>query len=196
MFKLLQSKNRNTPTLNWRLLAATTLLALTAGAAQTALAAPDGHGMHDSREGGRMHMEGGGGMGGMALSARHLERVLDSVNATAEQRAQITKIVEAARADSVAQQATRRSLHQQSQALFAQPNVDARAAEALRQQMLAQHDQASKRMLQVKLDISRVLTPEQRKTLAERMEKRRGMMERHQMERQQMESQSLDKPKA
>ena len=35
--------------------------------------------------------------------------------------------------------------------------------------MLAQHDQASKRTLQAMLDVSRVLTPEQRKALAERM---------------------------
>jgi Spy/CpxP family protein refolding chaperone len=55
--------------------------------------------------------------------------------------------------------------------------------------MLAQHDQASKRKMQVMLDVSRVLTPEQRKTLADRMAKRRAMMERHHSERQ-----ALDRP--
>jgi Spy/CpxP family protein refolding chaperone len=34
-------------------------------------------------------------------------------------------------------------------------------------------------MLQMMLDISAVLTPEQRKALAERMAQRRSMMERH-----------------
>ena len=72
-------------------------------------------------------------------------------------------------------------------ALFTQPTVDARAAEALRQQMLAQHDQASQRMLQTMLDVSRVLTPEQRKTLSDRMQQRRSMMERHRHERQSLD---------
>ena len=192
MFKSLMALKLKQNPLSWRLLTATTLLALAAGVAQTALAAPGGSGgpgMH----GGRGHAEGAGahaGMGGMAWSPRHLDRMLDSVNATADQRAQITKIVDAARADMQAQRATSQSLHQQSQALFAQTTVDARAAETLRQQMMAQHEQASKRLMQVKLDISRVLTPEQRKTLAERMESRRSLMERHRLERQ-----ALDKPK-
>ena len=56
------------------------------------------------------------------------------------------------------------------------PNVDAGAAEALRQQMLAQHDQASKRVLQAMLDVSKVLTPEQRAQLGERMKRRAAMM--------------------
>jgi Spy/CpxP family protein refolding chaperone len=111
------------------------------------------------------------------------------VNATAEQRAQVKQILQAAQADMQAQREAGRKLREQGQALFAQPTVDARAAEALRLQMLAQHDQASKRKMQVMLDVSRVLTPEQRKTLADRMAKRRAMMERHHSERQ-----ALDRP--
>ena len=71
--------------------------------------------------------------------------------------------------------------------LFRQPTVDANAAEALRQQMLQQHDQASRRMLQAMLDVSRVLTPEQRAQLAQRMQQRREMMQRHEQERRQLE---------
>ena len=128
---------------------------------------------------------GGGGTGGMAMMGHpgHIERMLDSVNATADQRAQIKQIVQAAAADMQAQRAAARALHEQSRQLFTQPTVDARAAEALRQQMLAQHDQASKRALQTMLDVSRVLTPEQRKLLADRMAQRRSMMERHRAER-------------
>jgi protein CpxP len=62
--------------------------------------------------------------------------------------------------------------------LFTQPTVDARAVETLRQQMLAQHDQASKRMMQAMLDGSRVLTPEQRAKMADMAGQRRAMMER------------------
>ena len=128
----------------------------------------------------------GGGMGMMG-GPRHIERLLDAVNATPEQRAQIQQILKTAQADMSAQREAGRRMHEQGQALFAQPTVDARAVETLRQQMLAQHDLASKRMTQVMLDVSRVLTPEQRKTLADRMAQRRAMMERHQAERGAME---------
>lgn len=163
-----------------RMLMATMLVAATAALSQTAWAGPHGGpGGHD------MH----GGMGMMGGGPRMAERMLDSVNATAEQRAQVKQILQAAQADMQAQREAGRKLREQGQALFAQPTVDARAAEALRVQMLAQHDQASKRKMQVMLDVSRVLTPEQRKTLADRMAKRRAMMERHHSERQ-----ALDRP--
>ena len=156
----------------WRLLLATLTLAVAAGVSQTAMANPfGGHDGHHSMMGG----------------PHRVERMLDGVNATPEQRAQIKQIMQAAHTDMKAQHEAGRKLREQSQALFAQPTVDARAAEALRQQMLAQHDQASKRKLQVMLDVSRVLTPDQRKTLADRMEKRRSMMERHRSERESME---------
>ena len=61
--------------------------------------------------------------------------------------------------------------------IFAAPTVDAAAAESLRQQMLAQHDQASKRMLQAMLDVSKVLTPEQRAKMAERAKQRQAVMQ-------------------
>jgi Spy/CpxP family protein refolding chaperone len=158
-----------------RMLMATMAVAMAAALSQTAWAGP--HGGHD------MH----GGMGMMGGGPRMAERMLDSVNATAEQRAQVKQILQAAQADMQAQREAGRKLREQGQALFAQPTVDARAAEALRLQMLAQHDQASKRKMQVMLEVSRVLTPEQRKTLADRMAKRRSMMERHHSERQALE---------
>ncbi len=156
-----------------RLMGVTVLLALAAATAQTAQAQPAGepHGpRHGMRHGGPdMAMD----------SPRMVERMLDAVSASAEQRAQIKQLTDAARADMKAQHDSGRQLREQSAALFAQPTVDARAAEALRQQMLARHDQASKRQLQLMLDISRVLTPEQRKLLADRMVQRRAMMEKH-----------------
>jgi Spy/CpxP family protein refolding chaperone len=171
------TSNRRGPRLSRpaRQIAITLALALAGGAWQVAQAAPGpgGPGMQGEHAG-----PGGWGDG------RHLQRMLDSVNATADQRTQIQQIVTAAQTDLKAQRAQGRALHQQSQALFAQPTVDARAAEVLRQQMLAQHDQASKRRLQMMLDISRVLTPEQRAKVAERMNQRRAMMERHRAERE------------
>lgn len=161
----------------WRIVLAVTALALGACLTQMAWALPfGGHGGLGSHE-----------MGG---SPRHMERLLDEAKATPDQRAQIKQITEAARADMAAQREAGRRLHEQNQALFAQPTVDARTAETLRQQMLAQHDQTSKRMLQLKLDISRVLTPEQRATLNERMKQRGELMQRHRQERD-----GLEKPR-
>lgn len=175
--KTLTSTSPISPGTAWRMLLTTLVVAVAAGVSQTALASPFGG--HDGHPGAGGH--------GMMGGPHRVERMLDGVNATPEQRAQIKQIMQAAHTDMKAQREAGRKLREQSQALFAQPNVDARAAETLRQQMLAQHDQASKRGLQVMLDVSRVLTPEQRKTLAERMDKRRSMMERHRTERESME---------
>lgn len=135
---------------------------------------PGGHGGH-----------GGPGMG--MMGGRGMERMLDQVNATAEQRAQIKTILQAARNDMQSQQAARKALHEQERAVWTQPTVDARAVETLRQQKLALHDAASKRMTQARLDISRVLTPEQRKLIGERMAQRQALMQRHQAERAALE---------
>jgi Spy/CpxP family protein refolding chaperone len=131
--------------------------------------------------------------GGMGMNGRHLGRMLDAVNATPEQRSQIKAIMEAAHKDLAALHENGRKLHEQGQSVFTQANVDAAAAEKLRQQMLAQHDAASKRMMQGMLDAAKVLTPEQRKTLSDKMAQRRGMMERHRAERHQMDGASAPK---
>jgi Spy/CpxP family protein refolding chaperone len=133
----------------------------------------------------RHHMHGGP-MGGF-MGGRMLEHALDSVNASAEQRTRIQEIMKAAAADLRQQREASRGLREQAMALFTQPTVDARAVEALRQQMVQQHDQSSRRWTQALLDASAVLTPEQRQQLAERMKQRRDMMQRHQRERRALE---------
>lgn len=163
---------RRNPSL--RALLAVTALALGAAFSHVALAAPqEGRGPGDHS--GMMDRAGPG----MHAAPRRMERLLDEVKATPEQRAQIKQITEAARADMSALHDAGRKLHDQERALFAQPTVDARTAETLRQQKLAHHDLASKRMLQMKLDLSRVLSPEQRAQMNERMQKHLGMMQRH-----------------
>ena len=159
--------------------AATFVLVLAAGITQTAIAQP--YGGHAGHRGGGMD-----GPGMALMHPHHMERVLDSVNATAEQRAQIKQIVQAAHSDLKAQREAGRAMREQGQALFVQTNVDARAAESLRVQMVAQHDQASKRMLQAMLDVSRVLSAEQRKALGDRLAQRKAMAERHRVERESM----------
>ncbi len=127
----------------------------------------DGHGM-----GGRGMM-----MGSPERIGRMIDHMLDGLKATDAQRTQIKQIAQAAASDIKAQREAGRALRQKGLQILAAPTVDAAAAESLRQQMLAQHDQASKRGLQAMLDIAKVLTPEQRATLGERMKQRSEMMQ-------------------
>ena len=139
---------------------------------------------HDGGGFGGRH--GGQGMSGM-MGGRMIERVLDRVNATPDQRAQIKKIGEAAFADMKTRREAGKALREQGLKVFTAPNVDATAVEALRQQQMAHHDQASRRISQALLESSRVLTPEQRKQMADEMAKRGSMMKRHMQERQQLD---------
>ena len=166
-----------------RLFGGVVLVAALGSAAISAWAQPGGHGGH-----GEQGLRGGAGMMGLPMHGRMVERMLDSVNATAEQRAQVKQIAERAAADMKAQHESGRALREQGMKLFTQPVVDGNAAEALRQQMMQRHDQASRRMMQTMLEVSRVLTPEQRKQLAERMAQRGDMMRRHMQERQSIEA--------
>jgi protein CpxP len=166
-------------------LVATGLLAAVLGTVTLATFAQPGPGYGPG--GGYGHgpgmMHGGGPGMGMMGGGRGMERMLDSVNASAEQRSQIKAIFDRARTDMQAQHESGRALRQQMMALFTQPVVDANAVEALRQQSLEHHDQASRRMTQAMVEASRVLSPEQRKQLADQAAKRSERMQRHWQER-------------
>ena len=142
--------------------------------------------------GGPMDGPMGGHRPGMMFDApgghmgHHIDHMLDGIGASDAQRAQIKQIMMAAGADMKAQRAAGRALHAQAIQIFGAPTVDAGAAEALRQQMEAQHDRASKRMLQAMLDASKVLTPEQRAKLAQRAGEREAIMQER-MQREQRE---------
>lgn len=135
-------------------------LLVAAGAGNVALA--DGAGSHRPGE------------GALPLGGPRLERILDDVDASPEQRQQIEQIAREARSDLLAQRETAQSLRQRALELFAQPTVDANAVETLRRQMLAGHDAASKRMALAMLDISRVLSPEQRRQIVQTLQQRRA----------------------
>lgn len=159
-----------------------------------AWAGGSGHGGHGGPGMDGMHMAAGMGMGGhhgkhgFALGGRHLERMLDKVDATPAQREQIRPLMAKAGADLKAMHEEARALHEQGLKLWAQPQIDAAAAERLRQQMLAQHDKVSKRMLQATLDVGQVLTPAQRAKMAERMQERmRKHQERHERMHERMQ---------
>jgi periplasmic protein CpxP/Spy len=119
----------------------------------------------------------GHGMSGMMLfggSPEHIGRavdhLLDGLNATDAQRSQIKQIATAAGTDLKTQRDAGRALRERALQVFTAPNVDANAAEALRQQMQAQQDQTSRRVLQAMLDVSRVLSPEQRTQIGQRLQ--------------------------
>jgi len=110
------------------------------------------------------------GRGGGLFGGRHLSRLLDGANATATQRDQVKQIVNKAETDLKALREQDQSLREQGLKLWAQPVLDDAAAESLRQQMLAQHDKVSKRLMQAMLDLGKVLTPEQRVKVTEQMQ--------------------------
>jgi len=133
------------------------------------------------RGSGPMHGPGPGAMmmfgGSPEHVARHVDRMLDGLNATDAQRTQIKQIAQAAAVDLKAQHEAGKALRERGLQIFAAPTVDANAAESVRQQLETQHDQSSRRMLQAMLDVSRVLTPEQRAKIAERIKQHQATMQ-------------------
>ncbi len=167
---------QSVPRDRWLLMMAL-LFALGGALASSAWAQPGGH------PGAGMMMFGGS----PERMGRMIDHMLDGVAASDAQRSQIKQIAQAAAADLKGQHETTRGLRERSMQVFTAPNVDANAAEALRQQLSAQHDQSSRRMLQAMLDISRVLSPEQRVKLGERFKQRSAQHEERmqRLERQQ-----------
>jgi len=128
-------------------------------------------GHRGGHHGGAAMMPHGGG-----LFAGRIEHLLDLVNATDAQRSQIDAIFKAARQDMSGQREAGRKLHEQMATLYTATNIDAAAIEAVRQQLSAHHEAASKRMSQASIEAARVLTPEQRARIAELMKKRQARM--------------------
>ena len=130
---------------------------------------------------GAMHGPGPGAMmmfgGSPERVARHVDHMLDGLNASDAQRSQIKQSAQAAAVDLKAQHEAGKALRERGLQIFAAPTVDANAAESVRQQIEAQHDQASRRVLQAMLDVSRVLTPEQRAKIAERVKQHQATMQ-------------------
>jgi Spy/CpxP family protein refolding chaperone len=154
----------------WRLAAACAVVAAATSAMLPAQAA--------------RHDDGPGAMGSMGLFmgppqriAAHVDHLLNGLNATDAQRAQITQIAQAAATDLKTQHAAAKALREQSLQIFTAPAVDAAAAESVREQMQAQHDQASRRVLQAMLDIDQVLTPDQRALIGTRIKQRQAAMQ-------------------
>ncbi len=129
-------------------------------------------------------MKGHGGPGmGLPFAGPGFDRLLDDVQATDAQRKQIREITDKARADLRVLHDKAREQHENAMALWTAPKIDPAEAEKQRQQMLAHHDQVSKRMMQAMLDVGQVLTPEQRAKAAVLIKQRHERMKDHMQER-------------
>lgn len=159
---------------------AASLLLLGGGLAVTA-SAHQGEGPGRHGQGGMHAMHAG--MMGPGMGPGMGARALDAVGATDEQKAQIRQIMDGARNDLQGQREAGRALREQMRALLAAPTVDANAVEALRQQQQAHREQASRRMTQALVEVSRVLTPEQRQAMAEHSRQREQRMQQMQRQR-------------
>jgi len=125
------------------------------------------HGMGGGRHHGAMDM------GEMTEHLQvHVQHVLDEVDATPEQKAQIKDIVAAATKDLEALHEQHGGVHKQLHEIFTAPTIDRAKLESVRAEHMAALDQASKRCATALADAAEVLTPEQRKTLGEKMAQR------------------------
>ena len=165
------TRTASAPWMRWT--AASVLVVAAASPAVSAHAQGHGPGMDMAPPGSGMMLFNGA----PEHIARVVDHMLDGLGATDAQRSQIKQIAQAAAVDLKAQRDGSRGLRDKGMQIFAAPTIDAAAAESLRQQLVALHDQASQRTLQAMLDVGKVLTPEQRAKIGERMKQRQAMMQ-------------------
>ena len=92
-----------------------------------------------------------------------------------EQKQKIAPIVKQAARDLLPMREQMMGARKQAMSLFTADRIDRSAIEALRADRMQAADAGTRRFTQAMADIAEVLTPAQRKTLAERMQRRRGM---------------------
>jgi len=109
-----------------------------------------------------------------------LKHLYVEVDATDAQKAQIEPLVKAAMQDLMPLHSQLRTAHTQMLTMLSQPTIDRAALEASRAQHMQMADQASRRLVQLIADVGDVLTPEQRKKLADHLSKlHQGGMHHH-----------------
>lgn len=113
-----------------------------------------------------------GGFHGPGFGERGLERVLASVDATAEQEKQIWAIIDDARSEVRPVFREFRDTRESVAGLLGAASIDREAFEALRAERIAAIDGASKTLTKAALDAAEVLTPAQRAELVKLAEER------------------------
>lgn len=122
-----------------------------------------------------------GGRRGGPIDPAELDERLDhmlkhlyvEIDATDAQKAKLEPIVKQAAKDLLPLREKVREARREGMALFSAETIDRGAIEQLRAEQIASADAASKRFVRALTDVAEVLTPEQRKTVAERMRRRR-----------------------
>ena len=103
------------------------------------------------------------------LVEQRVDRMLRGVDATPDQQTKLHGIIEAAAKDLDPLRKDLAGTRAQMTSLLTAPQIDRAAVEQLRTERVAEMDQASKRVTQALLDAADVLTPDQRKKLADNM---------------------------
>ncbi len=99
-----------------------------------------------------------------------IKRFASRVNASAEQKDKLSAIAKSAVKDLTPLREKAQTARKQAIEILAAANVDRAAIERLRTEQIQLADAGSKRLTQALADAAEVLTPEQRKMLAERMQ--------------------------
>ena len=97
---------------------------------------------------------------------RHLYVEIDATDA---QKQLLGPVVKAAAQDLLPLRARMHDARRQAIALLSQPGIDRAALETLRAEQVSLVEQASKRFVQALADVADVLTPEQRRQVADRI---------------------------
>lgn len=105
---------------------------------------------------------------------RMVRHLAIEVDANAEQQDRLRGIVRAAVRDLVPLREKAMSSRQRGRELLTQTTIDRSAIEALRAEQMALADQATRRFTQALADAASVLNPEQRRKLAERIDRWRS----------------------
>jgi len=115
-----------------------------------------------------------GGPGGHGFLEWRLERMLDDVGASDEQRATIQEIFESRREALSDLRPDRRALHERAVELLTADPIDRDALEALRAEHVERMSEASRVLAASLADAAEVLSKEQRVELAGLLEEHRG----------------------
>jgi protein CpxP len=110
---------------------------------------------------------------------RRVDRVLDRVDASQEQRDKVSGILKGAFNDVTALGINPMEARDKFLGLLRADTIDPAAFEALRAEQVSTVDAASKRVVQALTEAAQVLTPEQRRELADRWERRSERWGRH-----------------
>lgn len=116
---------------------------------------------------------GPGGWGhGPGFGEGRIERMLDSVDATADQQNKVWSIVDGARSEIRPIMRDFRETRGQLAELLSAPTIDRAAVEKLRAERVASIDQVSKKITDAMVNAAEALTPEQRAKLAQQFKQR------------------------